>query len=348
MSPIRKKAREIYRQTMLESWLIGVLTGLLITGLIALNLLAPGTLFIIVPLVCLPLMFSAHVVHLHSRSGQTITFTDNLKSYAAWFRRPFNSTFSFFFSLLKAVAVFFVLELTLSFIAQPILLVFNNGLNDSMEQLNALMTSETLTWDDVLKVFYANDNALLIYFCIIMVPAFGIAFIAFIYFCSRSSQSIYLRLRYPNGNPQMLKYVHNYFIMTNRGRAFGNYWAMNWPLYVLLVVGATGGAIGFSFISKDPVKLIAAALTGACFLGTFFLPFYLCNHEAIGEHYQKDYEDAINHVNEMVMKNMEAQVEVARAQQKAMEEALKHQQEEMEKEKQAEDKPVEEEKKDNE
>ena len=348
MSPIRKKAKEIYRKTMLESWLIGVLTGLLITGLIALNLLAPGTLFIIFPLVCLPLIFSAHVVHIHSRSGNTITFTDSLKGYVSFFRRPFNSTFAFFFSLLKAIAVFFIIELTMSFIAQPIMLLFNDSLNQSLEQLNNLMSAESITWNDVLDVFYANNNALLIYFCIVAVPSFSIAFIAFIYFISRSSQSLYIRLRYPNGNPQMLKYVHNYFIMTNRGRAFRDYWALNWPLYLLLVLGASGGAVGFSFITKDPIKLIAAALTGACLLATFFAPFYLCHHEAIGEQYQKDYEDAINHVNEMVMKNMEAQMEAAKRQQRSIEEAMKQTQEELDKQKEEmqEQSPQEEEQKD--
>ena len=331
MSPIRKRAREIYRKTMLESWLIGLLTGLLITGLLALNILAPGTFLIIIPLLCLPLMFAAHVVHIHAKTN-TITFMDTLRGFTSYFVRPFNSTFSFFMSLLKSVGVFFALEITLSFIGQPVTFLINHGINDSLEQVNALMSSEAITWNDLLNVIYANNYALLIYLCIVLIPAFVFAFIAFIYFASRSSQSLYLRLRYRDGNPQFIKYVHSYFIATNRGRTIKDYLSLNWPLYVLLLLGAIGGTVGMSFLNKDPLKLIAAAFTGAALFATFFLPFYLCNHEAIGECYMKDYEDSINHVNEMITKSMEMQMARTKEEQERLQEALTKAREQMKEE----------------
>ena len=322
MNPLRQKAKDIYRQTALESWLIGVLTGLLITGLVALNILVPASIFIVFPLVCLPLLFAAHMSHLQLKSGQQITFGNNMKNYAGFFHRPYNSTFSFLMSLLKAVGVFFVIELTMSFIGQPITMIFNSGINDSIETLNNLLGSEGVTLNDIYDVFYMNNYALLIYFCIVILPAFALAFIAFIFFISRSSTSLYLRIRFPNANPQMLKYVQTYFFAMNRGRTLKDYWSLNWPMYVLLLLGAIGGAIGFSFISKDPIKLVGATLTGSLLLTIPFLPFYLCNMEAIGESYREDYDITINKINEAAVRNMEARMQQEKELQAKMEEMM--------------------------
>ena len=76
MSELRKSASSIYRKTRLESWLIAIFSGTLISILLALNYFIPSIWLLTVPFLVLPVFFSAIVSHLRLRHNEQLTFSN--------------------------------------------------------------------------------------------------------------------------------------------------------------------------------------------------------------------------------------------------------------------------------
>ena len=310
MSTIRQSAIEIYKKTTLESWIIGLLSGFLVSGLIGLGFLSFLLTLVAVPLVCLPIIFAAHLSHYGVRFGKEITFSSALRQFALYFRRPFSSSFSFFPSFLKALITFFIAQTIFAAVGYYIALAIKPGLTDSMNQfLEVYSNSVDMTLDTLDELLLANDGALLFFVAISEIPAFAIAFLVFAYFASRSSVGIYIRLNTPSNNTQFIRVVQADATRRNRGAMFKDYWSLNWPLFVLMLLGAAGGGIGFYFINNEPELCLAAALTGGSLLASFFLPFYLNNIEAIYEKYREEFNYSVKNISRMIMTSIESNIQ---------------------------------------
>ena len=310
MSKIRESAFELYKKTTLESWIIGLLSGLLISGFIGLGFVSFILTLIAVPFFCIPIIFAAHISHYSLRFGREITFTGTLRQFFAYFRRPFSSSFSFFPSFLKSLIVFFIGQTVFAVIGYYIASTINPGLTDSMNHFIEVYSNNVeMTMDAFDELLLENNGALLLFVAISEIPAFVLSFLVFTYFASRSSLGIFIRINTPSNNVQFIRAVQADATRNHRGEMAKDYWSLNWPLFVLLLLGAAGGGIGFSFINNDPEICLAAALTGGALLGSFFLPFYLNNMEAIYDKYREAFATSAKNISKLIMSSIEVNIQ---------------------------------------
>lgn len=302
MKELRAKAWSFYKNTALESWVVGLLTGLLITGLLCLDFVVPGINIIIFPFISLPILFAAYYSHLGVHLNQRLTFSSTMRYMFAYYRPPFNSSFGVLTSILKSLLVFLGTELVFSFFGVQLTYLINPGIEASIESFqNYLLESQFLmSYDDIMNLLIMNNNALLIYVYIVTLPAYILAIGFFIYNISRNSIGIYLRLNMAENDARYIKMV---MATTNRvlpRKMFKSWMALNWPMIILYFVGAIGGAIGMVFLTKNPLIIMSGAIAGGVLLLAFYMPFYLPNMEAIYDTFSNAYRAGANKVNEML------------------------------------------------
>lgn len=313
MKPLRQRALDIYKKTALESWLVGLLSGLLITGIICLDFILPLMVVLTIPFLCLPILFAAHVSHMGLNYNGRLTFRGTIKQIFFYFKSPFYSSFGFFSSLLKSVIVFIATEIFLSFFGQQITYFINPGINDSIQALyDYMMDFSNTSVTDIETFFTMNDNALLIYMGIVVIPAFILAVAFFIYNIARNSIGIYLRMNIPNPDHGYIKMVINDTHRRNRMLMFKAWMSLNWPGIILFFLGSIGAAIALLFYTQDPVSILVGCIGGGVFLLSFFMPFYLCNMEALYEMFAPAYQRGAENVNRMIKEA--AEVNARRAQ----------------------------------
>ena len=310
MSTIRKSAFELYKKTTFESWIIGLLSGILVSGFIGLGFVSFLLTLIAVPLFCLPIIFAAHLSHYGLRFGREISFGSTLRQYAAYFRRPFSSSFSFFPSFLKALITFFICQTIFATVGYNIVASINPALYESMNQfLDSYMNATEMSIEAFDELLLANDGALMLFITVAEIPAFVIAFMVFSYFASRSSLGIFIRINTPSNNVQFIRAVQADATRTNRRGMMKDYWSLNWPLFVLMLLGSIGGAVGFYFINNSPELCLAVALTGGALLSSFFLPFYLNNMEAIYDKYREAFSVSAKNISRFIMSSIESNIQ---------------------------------------
>ena len=307
MKELRAKALEIYKMTVLESWVTGLLTGLLITGIICLGFLVPGINAILVPFVCLPILFAAHYSHLGVHLNQRLTFGNTVRQFFAYFRPPFNSSFGVIIAILKSLLVFVVTETFLSFFGVQITYLINPGITNSIEAVQTYLfeSEEMMAYEDLINLFALNNNALLIYMCVVALPAFILAVGFFIYNICRNSIGIYLRFNIDNPNTQYIKMVMNHAHRMFRKKMFTSWMGLNWPIILLYFLGSIGATIAMAFFTVNPLTIMTASIAGGTLLISFFLPFYLPNMEAMYDTFAPIYHASSLAVNDMIKKTAE-------------------------------------------
>ena len=334
MKELRKQALELYKETALESWIIGLLSGLLIAGLVALCFLSPILALLVVPFICMPLFFSMHSSHTFLHVDQRLTFTGTMRQFFLYFTRPFNSSFSFISSLFKSLLAFVATEAFISLFGIQITYLINPGINDSIQAFQNYLTElSDFSIEEFDYLMSMNNYALSTYITIVMVPSTIISVGFFLYFVMNNSINLYLRLTSSVDNFVLLKAAQNHAKRMNRGRLFKSWMSLNWPLIPLYLVGAIGGSVGFGFISKDPAIIATAGVVSGLILISFYLPFYLCNMEALFENMLPSYRNAIDYVTKMAKQAAEDNARKAREEEEYFQRIVENMEKEMQKNK---------------
>ena len=333
MSALRANAKAIYKRTWLESWLIGVFSGVLIAAILVLNYFSPTTWILTVPFVILPIFFAAITSHLRLKYNEQLTFGKSLREFGLFYRFPFNSSFSYIGSFFKSLAVFFAFLLLGSSLGFTITIIFKPGLNNSLNALQTIIDEgKGITYDLVYDLLTMNDYALFTYLCVIILPSFFFFSLVLIYFITRNATGVYLRNNIKTNNPQFIKLVQNYVYARYRMKMFKKYMSLNWPIIVLYALGYIGGTVFMMTMSISLFNILAAALAGGVLAISFFLPFYFCNMEAIYLDSAAFYSEGLEFITNRIMRSMDMNAQNVEEQRRRFEELLKKQQEEKEQE----------------
>ena len=321
-SKLKQLASEYYHHSPVSCWILGITSGVLISAIIAFDLLVPFLSVLTIPFLIIPIYFSATVQHVMLKSEHQITVRSSFRTFFLYYRRDFFGTFSILFNFIKSALLFFVVESTISFIAQYVFMMLNPSFQASVESLYALLTSYEFSYQDIINAMNANDYMLLNFITIVMVPAYVIAVIFFAYNLSRCSMMVYYKMHLRRTDSRFARLVYQFSLRGNRMIMLRHYLSLNWPLYLLLVLGSAGGAVFGYFFYHDILKTIAFSLLGGAMFGTFFLPFYFCNQQALYDGCVPLYTDVTKQVTSSLIGNLQADIDLSEQEKERLEETL--------------------------
>ena len=321
-SKLKQQASKYYRHSPLSCWILGITTGILIAAVIAIDLLVPFLSFLTVPLLVVPIVFSATIQHVMLKSQSQITMGSSFRTFLLYFKRDFFGTYSIIFNFIKSVIVFFAVEMAVSGIASYLFLVFNPQFEASVNSFYTLIYSYDFTYQDIVNALEANNYLLLNYVAIVMIPAYFLALIFFIYNLSRYSLMIYYKMHLRRTDSRFAKLVYQFSLRGRRMMMLRDYLSLNWPLYLLLVIGFGGGSFLGYFFYKDILKMLSFGLLGGAITGTFFLPFYFSNQQALYDMYVPVFTEVTKQVTTSIIGNLQSDIEFSEQEKERLEETL--------------------------
>ena len=277
---IKNLSKDIYSKHKLNSWVLSIICGLFIAALLLIGILSELFYLLIIPLVVFPFFFACFFVHLGLYQKDELTARNLFGAYGLFFQRPYRSSFSairsFFKTLLVELAVSgAVLGICYAIYSQSE--TFTVTINEIIEQL----ANNTLTNDSLNALLEENDNEVFNYVNITNAITFLLGALAFITFISRESITIYTRLHVRN-----IPLCHQIAraAIKNKYKEFNKaYFALNWPLILILIGGMVGGCL-LSVYAFDNYSIAGVlGLVMAVALSSTFLPFFFANNEAIYE-----------------------------------------------------------------
>ena len=142
---------------------------------------------------------------------------------------------------------------------------------------------------------------------------------------------IYHQLNHPTLNPRFTKIVYLDVMRRNRFKMSGDYLALNWPLYILLLGGfGLGSYFGYllgeniNIIYSDVITtMVSSGLVGGAILSSFFLPFYFSNQEALFDKYAPEFEKSVTNVTNFMLQNIQRNIDLSNEEKERLESSLR-------------------------
>ena len=321
-SKLKQQASEYYRHSPVSCWILGLTSGVLVAAIIALDLLVPCISFLTIPFLVVPILFSAQVQHVMLKTEATITVTSSLRTFGLYYKRDFFGTFSIIFNFFKSLVVFLVLETTISMAASTIFVILNPQFEASINSLYQLLYSYEFTYEDIINQLNANYYLILKFLSICIIPSVFIALIFFIYNLSRYSLMVYYKMHLRRTDSRFAKLVYQFAMRGRRIEMLRNYLSLQWPLYLLLVIGFAGGSVFGYFFYYDILKMIGFGLVGGALLGAFFLPFYFSNMQALYDMYAGLYDAVTKEVTTSLIGRLQSDIDLSEQEKERLEETL--------------------------
>ncbi|MBR0295465.1 MAG: hypothetical protein IJQ67_06170 [Bacilli bacterium] len=319
---LRKVARDNYKESIFASWVFAIVIAILAAGAASLGAISFLLTFVISVLFVFPIFFSFIVSHTIAREKEPITFTNQFARSLAFFRsgniRSFKLLSSFLFSMLYYLGASIALGIICVIVFR---IIRPEVFNEMMTSLtDSLIAGEEGALDDFLAE-YANY---VIYFEVFTTcPASVIASLFFIYRTTINSIYIYAKKILHKFDSGMIMMIHNQVFRTNGRSIRKDYFALNWPIFVLFFLFSSG--VGFLiayFIRFDPTWIASLGVAGGLLSLMFFLPFYFGNMEAIYQKYEMEYKRATIEVTKRLYDTIRERIDLNEEEKKNLEDAL--------------------------
>lgn len=295
MSKVREIALEKYKKHPSQCWILGLFCGLLFVAFSFLTLAIFAFEIFLIPLLFLPLLFSCYLAHSSFSMNAPLTFKGQFKFFTLFFNQRFRSSFRFLFTFLISLLINVLLTSIFSLICISVLQHTNPGeWNEFYSRFTILMQSATVTIEDVNALINDFPNLFNVLLIGSYGVSFGIALIYFIYRISLNSLSIYIRMSFPQIAAPLCNAVTVSTTKLYRSKITKEYILLNWPLFVLLLVGYAGGITLAVFLKVRYDLIIGSGFIGAMTLMMFYAPFYFPNMEALFEHNIPLFEKTLN------------------------------------------------------
>ena len=109
-----------------------------------------------------------------------------------------------------------------------------------------------------------------------------------------------------------------------------DYWALNWPLYVLLLLGFGGGAyLGYvwgqnysSFYSDVVTTMVSCGFVFGAVGASLFMPFYFSNQEVLFDSYKDEFEVSMNNVTNFMLQNIQRNIDLSNEEKERLKQSL--------------------------
>lgn len=267
-----------------------------------------GTVLSFLPLVItivflLPLFFSSIILFHTINKGERLTLKAVINYFLFYFKRPFLGCFRVIFSLLKTFLFSFVLEIIFIFISYFILKTIDPNFSSSINELTNLYVNQSSSME-VIEYINGNESLQNLLFYSTTLPSIFTT-LFFFYCISKQATCSLFTLSLDKKFSLISNLVYKKMVSSNRKLVYKYYWGLNWPMFVLALIGAAVG-VYFSYINYG-TNVIFSSSYGLCgaFLGiTIFLPFYFANNETIYmllfPHFNEALKEVINIYNQFL------------------------------------------------
>lgn len=272
-----------------NGWIAYILfffSTLLACGFLASYLLLESLVFIVVPLVAIPLFFACQAATRLMRQSANLTLRGFFGCYLGYFSEHFNSTFRVIRSMLFALIFYGATLLTSIIVTSSCFYAFNyldfRSLIDSFTAASLYSSLDGL--------FEQYSSAINMYLLCTTYPPMAVFSFVFIYFLDRNSISLFLRLDKQDIPGRYLGSLNDLVVKHNKKYFNKAYLCLNWPFYLLFIIGfGLGSYLGYLY-SFDATSLLTFGVIVALAL-SFILygPTLLANKETIYNSLKEEY-----------------------------------------------------------
>lgn len=324
MSEVRSKALAKFKSHALESILIGLFTGLIMAAVLLLSLVSPILLFVVIPFLFLPIFFSGYFSHISLNFEDKISFANTFKYFGLYFKHPFRNSFRAIPSIAKSVLMGVITFMTVSTITSVICSYVHPEFISLMEEFYKIIESSEVVDYAVVEELLNSHGGLLdqiILWC--FVPSFGLGFIVFLYFITYSSLTIYFKVNIQTTNANLYPYLLKQANSLSNKKILKEFWALNWPMLLLAIVGYVIGAIiAYSTNYFDYVGVALCGVVGGMAIASLFLPIFFNNMEAIYETNAPLIKQASDELNKNMLTELQNSLKISKEQQEEIQRAL--------------------------
>lgn len=288
-----ERSKKYYLAHPLNSWVLGITCAIFFAALYGFDLAIPGLNYIIIPLIGIPFLFASILTHFQLKMNNEVRTRNFFRYFAVYFTSPFQSSFRVLISFFKSLVINAVFTIVLFII---IYLFFTNNYGDTFNdnfvgffQTITDTSLTTATYSELIQGYLsANNNMLYVFFNLIFIPSSFISCLFFMYFISLESFSIFVRLSAPQNPPALIRAALKEAIKKQGKSFYGTYLGLNWPLFLLFIIGFVGGLTISLQLIGDATFASSIAMMSGLGLTSLFAPFYFSNMEAIYSFLDKD------------------------------------------------------------
>lgn len=304
---------------------VGVMCGLFLIIATVLAFIDPLLLIFAVPLIALPFLFASHVACYYLQINQQINPSAFIRYFTGFFRAQFRGSFRGLISFLKSLAFYFGMVFVGGIV---MFLIFKGQFGDTFtNSFNTLIYqyiyNPEATSEDIIQILNSNDGMLLTFIMYVSVVAIPLAMLAFIYYISFSSISIYYRTNVLIASAPLLKMSVNSTYSLHRKNMRRDWFALNWPMLALSFLGMIGFAVLDIFVVRRIDLLPAFVIVGGVALLMFYLPLYFANMETIYKKYEQYFKEGNQRAIEQILQRIQNSIELSEEEKKHLEESLK-------------------------
>ena len=313
-----------FKNNMTSYIAVGLFCGLFFILISALSFFDEIIVIIAVPLLFLPFLFASHISCYLLEMNQPINPGAFFRYYSSFFRPQFRSSFRALISFLKSLAVYFIV-LTVTGIAMFFIFqahygeTFNTAVNDLIKQY-----FNGITYEEMWESLRGNGGVLLTYITFVSAIPIPFTITAFIYFISFSSIALYYRANVNTGAPSLLRLAIANVYAKTRGSMRKEWFKLNWPLLVLILVGSISSGLVCVFAFRKYAFLAPSFTIGAFILLIFFLPFYFPNMEVLYHRYEEEFKEGNKKAIEIILTRIQSSIELSEEEKRNLEESFKN------------------------
>lgn len=282
-----EKRNKVYSNSPTIFWTMSIFCILVLIGFIALDAVVPSLSIITLPIFFFPLLFACFAILFSIKYGGTVTLGTTFTIGLTYFRSPNFGCFNLLKNLLKGLLVYFVSLFIFMLVLNPIFLkIYGQEFIDSYQGLiDFSMSTDVEAMQDFL-----NNNPLIVNYLVLsnaLASTFGILF--FTYGVIFSSISVYVRMGLPLAPGPAITGLVNEFFRYNRRSYRRDFWFLNWPVFLLLILGNVVGYLIVILIDMEYFYLNILPNIIGFGLMLIFLPFMFANMEALFDKYSLDF-----------------------------------------------------------
>ena len=181
------------------------------------------------------------------------------------------------------------------------------------------------TYEELIALLTQNDNMLLTFIVYISAVAIPLSMLAFIYYISFSSLSIYYRANVAFGAAALLKMSVGNTFARHRSEMRKDWFLLNWPMLALSFAGMIGFAILDLLLFKRIDLLPTFVIVGGVSLLMFYLPFYFANMETIYKKYEMNFKEGNQEAIETILRRIQSSIDLSEEEKKNLEASLRGQ-----------------------